>query len=165
MEINIRPDIITTETFSTFGDIISMEKHKSLEINKGYALKYDDLAKIDVTKNQGKPKVSIFDAKARKFPIKIEMMERHPLGSQAFLPYSNCIFLIVVSPCGDKPVIDNIKAFVVPRDTGINYHAGVWHYPLIATIESKFFVIDRKADDQNLELFNFSDNKIMLHYE
>ena len=80
-------------------------------INNGFAKKFDDLAKIKILKNSGKVKFSIFKSKPRKFPLKIEMLERHPLATQLFFPISKYGFIVVVCANKDKPSINMIKSF------------------------------------------------------
>ena len=78
--------------------------------------------------------------------MKIDMMEKHPLGSQAFIPMKETIFLSFVAPAGDSPDISKIKSFIVSPKMGINYKPGIWHFPLISTEDTNFLVIDRKGD-------------------
>ena len=102
-EIKIIPKQITKENFSSFGDIISTKDVKPIDINAGYAKRFDDLANINTSIDNGKTIVSIFSATKRNFPMKIDMMEKHPLGSQAFIPMKETTFLVLVAPEGDKP--------------------------------------------------------------
>ena len=109
--------------------------------------------------------MSIFSAKRRSFPMNIKMMEKHPLGSQAFIPMNDTSFLIFVAPKGEKPKINKIESFIVPKQTGINYKPGIWHFPLISLKNMNFLVIDRKGKGNNLIIHNFKKEKIMLKYE
>ena len=95
----------------------------------------------------------------------IDMMEKHPLGSQAFIPMKETTFLCFVAPPGDKPDITKIQTFVIPPKVGINYKPGVWHFPLISTEDTNFLVIDRKGSGENLIIYNFNKEKIILEYE
>ena len=106
--------------------------------------------------------MSIFSAKKRKFPMKIDMMEKHPLGSQAFVPMNETKFLVFVAPKGKKPDTKKIKSFIVPKQTGINYKPGIWHFPLISTKNMHFLVIDRKGIGNNLVIYKFKNEKISL---
>ena len=94
--------------------------------------------------------------------MKIDMMEKHPLGSQAFIPMDNTKFLVFVAPRGNKPDINKIQSFVVPKQTGINYNAGIWHFPLISMKNMNFLVVDRKGKGNNLEIYKFKKEKIIL---
>ena len=164
MEKIIIPNKITKDNFSSFGDIISTKDVKPININEGYAKRFDDLADIDISNDEGKAIVSIFSALKRNFPMKIDMMEKHPLGSQAFIPMKETTFLVLVAPQGDKPDINMIKSFIVPPGIGINYKPGIWHFPLISTVDMNFLVIDRKGPGNNLIIQNLEKEKIILKY-
>ena len=164
METIIKPIKITKENFATFGDVISSENIKPIDINAGYAKRFDNLANINTLKNQGKTIVSIFSALKRNFPMKIDMMEKHPLGSQAFIPMKETTFLAFVAPPGDLPEISEVKSFIIPPKKGINYKPGVWHFPLITTEDTDFIVIDRKGSGENLIIHNFDKDKVLLSY-
>ena len=164
MDINLNLKKINNINFKKFGNVISTKNTKYTKINDGFALKYSNLSKIDVTKRKGKIQLSIFKAKARKFPMKIEMLEKHPIGTQFFFPLRNCKFIVVVAPPSKVPILKQIESFIIPPNTGINYNIGVWHYPLIAIIDSEFIVIDRKETKGNLIKFNFKKENIILKY-
>jgi len=164
MKIIIEPKPITKENFSKFGDMITTENIKSIEINNGYAKRFDDIAKIDTSNNNGETTISIFSALKRSFPMKIDMMEKHPLGSQAFIPMKETTFLTLVAPEGKKPNLEKIESFIVPIGKGVNYKAGVWHFPLISTEDMDFLVVDRKGSGDNLVIENLEKEEIVLKY-
>ena len=164
METIIKPIEITRENFAAYGDLISSDAIKPMNINAGYAKRFDDLAKIDTSKDKGETIVSIFSASKRSFPMKIDMMEKHPLGSQAFVPMKETIFLSFVAPPGDAPEINKIQSFIIPPKMGINYKPGIWHFPLISTENTNFLVIDRKGKGENLIIHKFEKEKIILNY-
>jgi len=164
MENIIIPIKITRSNFSAYGDLISSYDIKPMDINAGYAKRFDNLANINTSQNEGKTIVSIFSALKRTFPMKIDMMEKHPLGSQAFIPMKETTFLSFVAPQGTFPEISKIQSFIIPPKTGINYKPGIWHFPLISTEDTNFLVIDRKGDGNNLIIHNFEKEKIILEY-
>ena len=164
MEAIIKPIEVTKENFANFGDVISSENIKPININAGYAKRFDNLANINTDIDQGKTIVSIFSAVKRNFPMKIDMMEKHPLGSQAFIPMKETTFLAFVAPPGDLPKVDKIKSFIIPPKKGINYKPGVWHFPLISTEDTDFLVIDRKGSGDNLIIHNFDKEEVFLKY-
>ena len=125
MEVVIKPKKITRENFAKFGDVISAQNIKPMDINNGYAKRFDNLADINISKNNGAAIVSIFTALKRSFPMKIDMMEKHPLGSQAFIPMKETNFIAFVAPPGDKPEISKIESFIVSPGIGINYKPGI----------------------------------------
>ena len=94
----------------------------------------------------------------------IDMMEKHPLGSQAFIPMKETTFLSFVAPQAESPNIDKIQSFIIPPKMGINYKPGIWHFPLISTEDTNFLVIDRKGSGENLIIHKFEKEKIILNY-
>ena len=164
MKIIINPKPITKENFSKFGDMITTNDIKPLEINNGYAKRFDDIANVDTSKDNGETIISIFSALKRSFPMKIDMMEKHPLGSQAFVPMKETTFLVFVAPKNNKPDLDKIEAFIVPPGIGINYNPGTWHFPLIATEDMNFLVVDRKGSGDNLVIENIEKEEVILKY-
>jgi len=164
METIIKPIEITRKNFAAYGDLISSDNIKPVNINAGYAKRFDNLANINTSRDEGKTIVSIFSAIKRTFPMKIDMMEKHPLGSQAFIPMKETTFITFVSPPGEKPEINNIESFIVPPGIGINYKPGVWHFPLISTEDTNFLVIDRKGTGENLIIHKFDKENIILKY-
>tara|TARA_B100000029_G_scaffold313321_1_gene305794 strand:+ start:739 stop:1233 length:495 start_codon:yes stop_codon:yes gene_type:complete len=164
MEKIIKPIKISKSNFSEYGDLISTKDIKPIDINAGYAKRFDNLADLNTLKAGGKTIVSIFSSLKRTFPMKIDMMEKHPLGSQAFIPMKETTFLTFVAPSGEFPEINKIQSFIIPPKTGINYKPGIWHFPLISTEDTNFLVIDRKGTGENLIIHKFEKEKIILHY-
>ena len=164
MEKIIKPIKITRTNFAVYGDLISSNDVKPMNINAGYAKRFDNLANISTLKDKGETIVSIFSALKRTFPMKIDMMEKHPLGSQAFIPIKETTFLSFVAPPSEKPIINEIESFIIPPKTGINYKPGTWHFPLISTENTNFLVIDRKGNSENLIIHKFEKEKIILEY-
>ena len=159
-----KPVKISKENFANYGDLISTNNVKPIDINNGYAKRFDNLANINTLKDQGKTIVSIFTALKRNFPMKIDMMEKHPLGSQAFIPMKETTFLAFVAPNGDKPDLNKIEAFIIPPGIGVNYKPGTWHFPLISTEDMNFLVVDRKGPGDNLVIKNLDKENITLKY-
>jgi len=160
----IEPKVINKENFKKFGDMITTDDIKPLEINDGYAKRYDGIAKLDAKKDNGESIISIFSALKRSFPMKIDMMEKHPLGSQAFIPMKETTFLAFVAPEGVKPDLDKVEAFIIPKGVGVNYNAGIWHFPLISTEDMNFLVVDRKGSGDNLIIESLDKEEVILKY-
>ena len=160
----IIPKKVSKQNFSSYGDIISTEDVTPIDINAGYAKRYDNLANINTSKDNGEAIVSIFSAIKRTFPMKIDMMEKHPLGSQAFIPMKETTFLVLVAPAGNKPDLEKLESFIIPKGIGINYNPGIWHFPLISTEDMNFLVVDRKGSGNNLVIENLENNRIILKY-
>lgn len=135
---------LTTEVFRPFGDVIeASDAARHFTINQGFAERYHDLARID-TGEGGHTVVSIFKALPRSFPFAITVMERHPLGSQAFVALAHVPFLVVVARPGAAPWPGDLRCFLAAAGQGVNYARGTWHHPLIALDgPGDFLVIDR----------------------
>jgi ureidoglycolate lyase len=141
---------LTSEGFAPFGEVIDTRMKAPLEINQGFAQRFDDLARIDVDEEGGKVKVSLFSVRARRRPIEIKLMERHPLGSQLFFPLQDENWLVLV--CDDPQDVTSYRAFQATGQQGINYRKGVWHHPLVVFHDAnRFIVVDRKGPGNNLE--------------
>jgi ureidoglycolate lyase len=144
-------DKLSRTAFAEFGEVISAEGADHFPINSGTTERYHDLARVDVAESDGKPLINIFRGQPRRLPFAVTMMERHPLGSQAFIPLSRNPYLIVVSPRGDfQP--QTLRAFLANSGQGVNYGKGVWHHALIVLYEvSDFIVIDRGGVGANCD--------------
>ena len=169
-KIKLTPEKLTTENFSQFGEVISIENKEFITINDGYANKYADLAQVDTQEENGQTSVHIFVATKRQFPLQITMLEKHPFFSQTFIPRGNTPFIVVVSPSAEEPVIENIRAFISNGEQGVNYSRGVWHFPLISVRDdAQFIVIDRKhvIDSDDIEqciVHPIEDTNITLEF-
>ena len=164
MEIIFNPKLITKENFSKFGDMITTNDIKPIEINNGYAKRFDGIANLNTSKDNGETTICIFSALKRTFPMKINMMEKHPLGSQAFIPMKETTFLVFVAPEGNKPDLNKVESFIVPPGIGVNYNPGIWHFPLISTEDMNFLVVDRKGSGDNLVIENLDKEEVILKY-
>lgn len=149
---------LTCEGFAPFGDVIDVDNAKRrLPINQGYTTRFHDLARIDVCDGGGEVCVSIFRSTPMKAPVVIRRMERHPMGSQAFIPLERRAFLVVVATPGPFDAA-NLRAFLARPDQGVNYAKGVWHHFLLALeAQSDFLVIDRKGPGDNLDEISFPE--------
>ena len=146
---------LTARAFAPYGDVIEVSGEPTKMINQGMCGRYHDLAKLDFS--DGRAGISMFDAKARHLPHVVDMVERHPDGSQAFMPISQVRFLVVVAD-DDNGTPVNLKAFVTSPGQSINLHRGVWH-GVLAPIEApgQFAVVDRIGNGPNLEEYWFED--------
>ncbi len=144
---------ITAQAFAPFGDILEAAGEADKIINQGLCGRFHDRAKIDLA--DGRTGISIFKSEARVLPYKLEMVERHPDGSQAFIPMSFDPFLVVVAPDeGGRP--GRPMAFRTEAGQGINFHRNIWHGVLTPLAEPGLFaVIDRIGEGANLEEFWF----------
>ena len=164
MSKTFTPKAINKENFSKYGDLITTKDIEPLFINDGYAKRFDNIAKLDTSSENGETTISIFSALKRTFPMKVHMMECHPLGSQAFIPMKETTFLCFVAPNGGKPDLEKIESFIIPPGLGINYKPGTWHFPLISTEDMNFLVVDRKGTGENLKIQKLETEDLVLKY-
>ena len=144
------------ESFAQFGDVIEVaETAAGSAINDGTCLRFDDLARIDVDQADTAA-LSIFRAQPRVLPLPIRALERHPLGSQAFVPLRPSRFVVVVA-AGEQPLASAAKAFLATSGQGVNIHRNVWHHSLIVLdLETDFLVIDRVASEASCEVRKYA---------
>ena len=151
-DISIQP--LTQVAFEAFGDIISLKDAPDKLINQGLCGRHHDLAALDFGPD-GRAGISLFDATPRSLPYHLELVERHPKGSQAFLPMTQNPFLVIVAPDEDGAPGRPLAFRTVPGQ-GINFHHNVWHgvlTPLFAP--GLFAVVDRIGNSTNLEEYWF----------
>ncbi len=161
LKLTVEP--LTIEAFKPFGDVIASEGHDFFMINNGSTRRYHRLAEVE-TGDEGAPIISIFRADKLPMPLSVRMMERHPLGSQAFIPMRGNPFLILVAPAGDKVEPSDLRAFISDGSQGVNYHRGVWHHPILAlTDQDEFLVVDRAGPGNNCdEVYFDASQEIVL---
>ncbi|KDP88689.1 ureidoglycolate hydrolase [Cupriavidus sp. SK-3] len=151
--VPLRVEPLTAAAFAPFGNVIESEGHAPMVINGGMTLRYHDLAGIDVGAQDGRALINFFDAQPYALPLAIASMERHPLGSQAFVPLDETAFLAVVAPGGGQLDESAIRAFVTNGRQGVNYKRGVWHHSLIVTRgPARFLVVDRGGEGHNCDV-------------
>ena len=149
MTDRIRPQPLTAAAFAAFGDVLEAVGAPDKIINQGLCGRHHDLAQLDF--GAGRAGISLFKAQPRALPFHLDMMERHPEGSQAFLPMSLDPFLVIVAPdAGGRP--GQPLAFVTAPGQGVNYHRGTWHGVLTPLAEPGLFaVVDRIGAGPNLQ--------------
>ena len=150
----LRPEPLTAEAFAPFGDVVEAAETSDTEMNDARFVRFDDLVGLDiVTDPPGRISVSIARCNSpSSMPYRVSMMERHPLGSQAFIPLQEFEFVVVVAPPADTLDESAIRAFRSNGRQGINYRRSTWHMPLIALEKGqKFLVVDRLGEGANCE--------------
>jgi ureidoglycolate lyase len=150
--ISLRPEPLTGASFAPFGEVIAAAVDISSAMNDARFERFDDLCTIDIA-DGGRVAVSIASCREPStLPLCVDRVERHPLGSQAFVPLQPCKMVIVVAPPGDAVEAADLRAFVTDSRQGFNYHRGTWHMPLIAfAADDQFLVIDRGGAEPNCE--------------
>lgn len=149
MTVRIRTQPLTDEAFAPYGDVLEARGAPDKLINQGRCGRFHDRAQLDFS--DGRAGISIFQGETETLPLALKMMERHPEGSQAFIPMSGDPFLVVVArDAGGRPA--DPLAFLTQPGQAINFHRGTWHgvlTPLAAP--GLFAVVDRIGAGANLE--------------
>ncbi len=146
---------LTKSSFAPYGQVIEKQGSEERVINNGNCVRHHDLAKIELDGPRAEPSINIFCGQPYEMPLLLKMVERHPLGSQAFVPMHDRPFLVVVCP-DDNGKPGTPEAFVTEPGQGINLSKGQWHGVLTPLgQEGDFVVIDRVGDGNNLEEYFF----------
>lgn len=160
MKNTIQIQLLTSENFARFGEVISCQGNDYFHSNDAHTERYHALVMTEIM-GDAKAGISIFrNIKSTQIPFEISMLERHPNGSQAFIPMQGQKFLIVVAPSldTDTPDLSQLCAFITDGTQGVNYRAGTWHHPLL-TLEapSDFAVVDRIGTGHNCDVYQFPE--------
>ncbi len=164
-KITLKLQPLTSESFSPFGDVIEVSGAKHFSINEGTIERYHDLADVDLgSSDDAKALISIASCNTvSHLPYSLPLLERHPLGSQAFIPTDNTPLVVAVAPVGESIDISEIQAFISDGSQGINYKRGVWHMPLIAmNKQQQFIIVDRGGSGNNCDEYRFENTEIQL---
>jgi ureidoglycolate lyase len=146
----LTPEPLTAEAFAPFGSVIeASDDALRIDINQGHAVRYDALAAADCAEGGGHAVLSLFRAKPLAEPV-LKTFERHPLGSQSFVPLGGKPYLVAVAPAGAfDPAA--VRLFRAEGHQGVHYAKGVWHHFLLVLEDSDFLVVDRAGPGDNCE--------------
>ena len=139
--------------FAPYGDVLDTTGAPDRMINAGLCARFHDRARIDIA--DGRAGLSVFDAVARSLPYAFDLVERHPLGSQAFVPMTQAPFLVIVAP-DEHGTPGTPRAFLTNGAQGINLHRGTWH-GMLTPLQAPglFAVLDRIGEGPNLEEYRY----------
>lgn len=140
---------LNADAFRPFGDVIEATGTADMTINEGRCERFHNKARLAF--EEGQAGISLFRSDAITVPYELTLMERHPIGSQAFIPMGASPYLVVVAEDDDgKP--GTLHAFIATADQGVNYLANTWHAPLLALEDNALFtVVDRIGGGNNLQ--------------
>ncbi|MGG7567119.1 ureidoglycolate lyase [Rhodovulum sp. DZ06] len=146
---------LTEEAFAPFGEIIAKRAEPSFPINGGMCDRHHALAVMDLLGEGARGIISIGHGRPYPEPLEIGLVERHPLGSQAWIPLHDRPFAVVAAPDeGGRP--GTPVAFLTAPRQGVNYRAGVWHAPLRPLgAAGDFLIVDRDGPGENLEEYTY----------
>jgi ureidoglycolate lyase len=146
----LAPEPLTAEAFAPFGNVIeASDEAVKIDINLGHAVRYDRLAEIDVADEGGVGAISLFRARPLA-ELVLRTFERHPLGSQTFMPLSGRPYLVAVAPAGPFDPAE-IRLFRAGPHQGVHYRKGVWHHFLLVLEISDYLVVDRRGPGENCD--------------
>lgn len=149
MTTRLTPVPLSADAFAPYGDVMEATGAPDKMINQGRCARFHDRARLDFS--DGQAGISLFRGEMETLPLTLAMMERHPAGSQAFVPMSGDGFLVVVARDEDGAPVEP-KAFLTAPGQAINFHRGTWHGVLTPLTGSGLFaVIDRIGGGANLE--------------
>ena len=150
--ITLHPQLLMGERFAPYGDVIEASHDHAAGMNAARFDRFDDLCTVE-TDAVGHVAISIARCRlATSLPYRFDRVERHPHGSQAFIPLSACRFVVVVAPPEESVEASDLRAFVTNGRQGVNYHRGTWHMPLIAfAAGQEFLIVDRAGDTPNCD--------------
>lgn len=159
-QIVLPPEPLTASAFAAFGDVVETDAAQHFAINAGTIERYHDLANVQIDySNGGRPVVSIATVTtATGASGRVTLVERHPHGSQAFIPMFDNPVVLVVAPPADSVPPQNLRAFVTNGRQGFNYHRGTWHMPLRTdAVGRQFLIVDREGPGQNCDEWHFDE--------
>ena len=148
--LSLAPQPLTAQAFAAFGDVIEARSDTVININQGTSQRFHDLARVDVASGEGHPLVNIFRASPYPEPLTLSMMEKHPLGSQLFMPLQDHAYLVAVAQASDQVSAGDITVFSASGNQGVNFRPGIWHHPLLVLAQQDFLVVDRGGKGDNL---------------
>lgn len=156
---------LTRQAFEPFGDVIEVDENRChYTINGGATERYNALAVTEANGENSRIAISIFRSLlATQLPVRVIALERHPLGSQAFIPLTASPFLVVVAPSGDHITSHEVRAFFCTGHQGVNYRPGVWHHSLLALNSGQdFLVVDRIGSNGNCDELTLTEEQILI---
>jgi len=152
---NILIEPLSPQAFAPFGQVIQMAGAEHYPINNGMTERYHDLARVELGGVHARPLISLFRGQPYELPLSLKLVERHPLGSQAFYPLSDQPFLVIVAE-DLSGIPDTPRAFLTEPGQGVNIAMNTWHGVLTPLHQiCDFIVIDRGGDGTNLEEHHF----------
>ncbi|MEO5807791.1 ureidoglycolate lyase [Devosia sp.] len=146
---------LTAVAFAPFGQVIELDGAHHYPINNGMTERYHDLARVELGGVHARPLISIFRGQPYALPLSLLLVERHPLGSQAFYPLAQPSWLVIVAE-DDSGTPVRLRAFRPALGQGVNIAMNTWHGVLTTlSVVSDFVVVDRGGEGNNLEEFTF----------
>ncbi len=160
--MRLKLEALESEAFAGYGEVLERGGGEERLINNGSCVRHHDLSRVDCV-GSGQASLSLFSARPCELPYRLVRFERHPLGSQAFMPRGAGEFCVVVAGGTDAPEPGSVRAFVTSPGQGVNIRRNVWHHPLIALGgESEFWVADWVGESANLQEHDLEGEEIVI---
>ena len=157
MSRTLATEPLTKAAFAPFGDVIEGRGAPSFQINGGMCDRFHDLARMEFTGPAARANISVGFGRPYALPLALTLVERHPLGSQAFVPMTEDPFLVVVAP-DEGGVPGRPRAFLTEPGQGVNYLRNTWHGVLTPLGRAaRFLIVDRAGEGNNLEEYTYAD--------
>jgi len=163
MTVTLKTEPLTRERFAPYGDVVETAIDRKAAMNAARFERFHDLCNVDI-EDDGRVGVSIARCRvATSLPYRVDMVERHPLGSQAFIPLTPCKFIVVVAPPEESVEVADLRAFVTNGRQGVNYHRGTWHMPLIGSdVGQEFLIVDRVSGSPNCDEHSLDEAVLLV---
>jgi ureidoglycolate lyase len=156
IDLTIEP--LTVDAFRPFGEVIDKRTAKQIGINYGLTTRYHDLAHVDAGGEDARVLINIFRTAPLPLPHHVRVMERHPLGSQAFIPLGSTRFYVLTATGAHRPDPHTFRLFITDGYQGVNYSRNTWHhFQIVIDHVAEFIVIDRGGAGANLDEVNVED--------
>jgi ureidoglycolate lyase len=155
--MNLEAVPLTASNFAPYGQVIELHSARQISINSGLTTRFHDLLDIDASQQGGRAIVNVFRTSPLPLPHRVTTMERHPLGSQAFIPMETTPFLVLVGKPVETPSESDLELFITDGQQGINLYCNTWHhFQIVLDHTQDFLVIDRGGAGNNLEEIEIS---------
>lgn len=143
---------LNAEAFAPYGEVFELEHARQMSINQGLTIRYHDLFRVDAATADGHPAVNVFRTRPLPLPHRVSVMERHPLGSQAFIPMHGAPFPVLVGKPADTLHAGDLALFITNGRQGINLRRNTWHhFQIVLDHIQDFLVVDRIGPGVNME--------------
>lgn len=153
MEVKISLLKPTKDNFKKFGEIVEKLKEPAATTSE-YHDYWHDLA--DLSSMENEPTLGYLKIYRKNRPLILDRMERHLNTTEVFIPI-NGIGIFFLCPPMEKPIINNVKAFIVDRSCALSLYPGTWHWlPYSLTEEMDLILVLRKTTvEKDIEIVSF----------
>jgi len=141
----LRLDPITAEGFAPYGWLASADDQPARPINRGSSQRVDGIGELALTAEGVRPCLAMFRTRAQDLCGPWQLLERHRLGTQTFVPLRGVRYVVLVATGDAAPEPASLAAFAVAGHQAVTLRAGTWHHALIALDAGDFVVIEREA--------------------